>query len=46
MEMKQNLKFLIGTYPDLTSFIIGRKMLQINYFNDFCNWHLSTLLEK
>ena len=35
MEMKQNQTFVIRIYRNLTLFIIGCKMLQIKYFNDF-----------
>ena len=33
-----------GTYSNLTSFFIARKILK--YFNNFYNWHLSISLEK
>ena len=33
-----------GTYPNLTSFFIGSKILK--YFNDFYNWHLSISLQN
>ena len=32
------------TYSNLTSFLIGRKVL--NYFNDFYNYHLSISFQK
>ena len=44
MEMKQNQTFFHGTYLNLTSFFIGRKILK--YLNDFYNKHFSISLQK
>ena len=44
MEMKQNQKFFHGTYSNLTSFCIRRKILK--YLNDFYDWHLSVSLQN
>ena len=44
MEMKQNQTYFHGTYSNLTSFLIGHKILK--YFNRFYSWHLFISLQK
>ena len=43
MEIKQNQTICYGTCLNLTSFLIGHKILK--YFNDYYNWHLSISLQ-
>ena len=44
MEVKLKSNFFHGTYSNLSSFLIGYKIIKC--FSDFDNWHLSILLQK
>ena len=44
MEMEQNQTYFHGTYSNLTSFLIGHKILK--YFNRFYSWHLFIWLQN